>query len=410
MKLKLFEKISLPKIVGRYGVLAVDTFSTLIFFMLLGASWVLATTGSIFALVKIWHWQESWKAKDRLRRYLHRSTWLILAVLSVYFLITLALSITQTPEEALVDGNAAALEEAIAVSRIATVQSLTREQEMLLGQNESLAGRLMTLNQWSDAFRPMQSQMNANLDRLGTIAGELNRIRAEQAAESRALSETKNGSDKIKFQPVKPIGAQNLMGRVVPENMVNVSIILLFTFVGIVLEITMALSSLPAETWEKTDNEKTWRSVLNSVEALSPAEPDTPKTAEKENAGFPTFASVAELDLRPKDFEEPAAKENEQKTDGETAAKAPKGRRSRKRYGIDQIQEFIDIAYQDDGSFLPSGTVTSMPKDDCQGILNYLKTLHFKGSPVVELRGTAYFSALEKDKLKKFVSLQGGGA
>jgi len=413
MAIKFLNKFSVPKLVGRYGVLIIDTFSTLVFFMLLGASWVLATTGSIFALVKVWHWQESWKTTDRLRRYLHRSTWLILAMLSIYFLITLGLSITQPPEEIQVNENAVALEEAVAISRVANIQSLIREQEMLLMQNNSLAERMITLNQWSDAFRPLQAQMNANLERLGVIAEQLNKIHAEQTAEVKAQTAIDNTESNkiIKFQPVKPIGAPSLMGRVMPPNWVNLSIILLFTLIGIALEITVALSSLPAESMEKkeialdktTDEEDTKKEYHTSVGIIN-----IPEHSDQQLKDI-----GASLD---KTIDSATKKDNEKLEDASTLIQTkntPKGltKPERKGYEIKEIQKYIDVACQDDGVFMPDNHATEkgLTLADCSGIRKYIKSLKLKGEPVIELVANGvYKSKRSKEKLKKFIALQAG--
>jgi len=435
MALKFFKKLSLPKLIGRYGVLAVDTFSTLIFFMLLGASWVLATTGGIFALVKIWHWQESWKTDDKFRKLLHRGTWLILAVLSIYFLITLGLSITQTPEEVQVNENVVALEEAVALSRIANVQSLIREQEMLLTQNGNLAERMVSLNQWSDAFKPLQAQMNANLDRLGAIAVELNRISSEQSTESKEQLETEQteSGKLIKFQAVKPIGAPSLMGRVVPAKWVNISIILLFTLIGIVMEITMALSSLPAEeiAEPKKVEDKDYVPACIDEEAIkeqaakeqpqtfdfievinSVKEGRSPVPVQDEESQIQNEAPVERL-------EQAAAEEQTGKIEGDPLSAVlnendPKGltkkKRERKGYNIEEIQKYIEIACQDDGSFIPHNQIAKedFSSADCSGIRAYLKSLRFKGKPIIELSNGVYKTELGKEKLKKLITLQAG--
>jgi len=366
MKLNFLKEFSLPKLVGRFGILIVDTFSTLIFFMLQGDSWVLTTTGAIFAVTKVWHWQQSFQAVDKLRRFLHRSAWLLMAVLSVYFLITLGLSITQTPKEETVDQNTATLEQAVARSRITNVESLTREQDLLLRQNNDLTDRLLTLNQWSQAYGPIQSQLNANLLRLSAISEELNKIYAEQTAadETKTIKTEKEKTAIFKFKAVKPIGAQNLIGRVIPEGWIDASIVILFFLIGIVMEITLALSSL-------------------AEEKRLHAEPET--TAEKppvtETATAETFQPL------------PGVPQKEQ----------PVG--ERKGYDSDEIIAYIEAAY-DDNRLKPDSEVEGIPEADCKGIREYIQSFKLRGKIIIEDRDGVYASKLDKESLKKFIALQ----
>jgi hypothetical protein len=146
-------RVSLAKFIGRFGTIAVDTFSTLIFFAMQGRSWVLITTGLIFTFVKVWHRQRSFNSPDELKRRLHRVAWCVMAALSVYFLITLGVAITEPePEQTVaVDETAATLAKAVAESKAARINALVQEQTMLLNQNASLTDRLASFGQWSNA-------------------------------------------------------------------------------------------------------------------------------------------------------------------------------------------------------------------------------------------------------------------
>jgi hypothetical protein len=379
MPLKFLKELSPPKLVGRFGILIVDTFSTLIFFMLQGDSWVLTTTGFIFAFTKVWHWQQSYKAVDKLRRFLHRGTWLLMAILSIYFLITLGLSITQAPAEEAVDQNIAALEGAIARSRVANVEALTREQESLLRQNEGLSERLLTLNQWSQSWGPIQSQLDANLARLGVIAGELNRVYAEQTAASETKDTRREREDTavLKIRPVKPVGARSLMGRVMPAGWIDASIVILFFLIGIVMEITLALSSLSEE------KQSHYR------------EPEK----QGDNVPLPVTETEKEPPLPPAPVEEkppPAA-------EPETAALPVI--RERKGYGSDEIIAYIDAAYEDD-RLKPDNEVEGIPESDCAGIREYLQSFKLRGKVIVEEAGGVYQARLDRESLKKFIALQ----
>jgi hypothetical protein len=386
MSFKFVKELSLPKLVGRFGILTVDTFSTLIFFMLQGDSWVLTTTGFIFAFTKVWHWQQSYKAADKLRRFLHRGTWMLMAVLSIYFLITLGLSITQAPPEEIVDQNIAALEQAIARSRVANVEALTKEQESLLRQNEGLSDRLLTLNQWSQAWGPLQSQLDANLARLGVIAGELNRIYAEQMAVSEAQETQKEKQDStvLRFKPVKPVGAQSLMGRVMPGNWIDISIVVLFLLIGIVMEITLALSSLSEERQLHYRQSPETQLPANYVPPLAA------ETAGEEPLSPPTVAVAAPIPQ-----------------EASTAASVPvvSVTRERKGYGSEEIIAYIDAAYKDN-RLKPDGEVEGIPQTDCAGIREYLQSFKLRGKIIVEETGGVYQVRLDKESLKKFIALQ----
>jgi hypothetical protein len=377
-----FKALSLPKIVGRFGILTVDTFSTLIFFMLQGDSWVLTTTGFIFAFTKVWHWQQSYKSIDRLRRFLHRGTWMLMAVLSIYFLITLGLSLTQDPPEEVIEQNIEFLERAIAKSRIANVEALTKEQDSLLRQNEGLTERLLTLNQWSQAWGPIQAQLDTNISRLNIIAGELNKIYEEQnaASEIKEIQKEKEDTAVLKFKPVKPIGAHNLMGRVMPESWIDASIVVLFFLIGIVMEITLALSSLAEE------------------KRLYPASPQKPEHAAAQPKKKPLRKKTS-----PAEKEGPISKieppETEPEITGIPAAREQKG------YTVDEIIAYIDTAY-DDGKLKQDNEVEGIPETDCTRIREYLQSFKLRGKIIVEPVNGVYQVRLDKESLKKFITLQ----
>jgi hypothetical protein len=372
-----FKNLSFAKIIGRYGILSVDTFSTLIFFMLQGDSWVLSTTGFIFAFTKVWHWQQSFKTADKLRRFLHRGAWFLMAVLSIYFLITLGLSITQAPPEESVDQNSAALEQAIARSRVANVEALTREQDALLRQNEGLTERLLTLNQWSQAWGPLQAQIDANLIRLGVIAGELNKIYAEQNTASEVKESQKEQEDTLilKFKPVKPIGAHSLMAQVLPDRLIDVSIVILFLLVGIVMEITLALSSLPEE------KRFYYQPQIN---------PDPQKP--KESLSLVVEPAPSSQQLPPTDpIKVPKASVEEP--------------RERKGYAAEEIITYIEAAY-DNGKLKPDNEVEGIPEADCAEIREYLQSFKLRGKIIVEQVDNIYQVRLDKESLIKFITLQ----
>lgn len=373
MTFRFLKELSFPKLVGRFGILVVDTFSTLIFFMLQGDSWVLATTGFIFAFTKVWHWQQSFKSVDRLRRFLHRGAWFLMAVLSVYFLITLGLSITQAPPEEVIDQNIAALEQAIARSRVANVEALTKEQDSLLRQNEGLTERLLTLNQWSSAWGPIQAQLDANLARLGVISEELNKVYAEQnaAIEVKDTQKEKEDTRILKFKPVKPIGAHSLMARVMPETWIDASIVILFFLIGIVMEITLALSSLAGER-------QLYRPPGQQTELKRNDTCTSPSARKAEDP-------VAETPLP----EEP------------TAGKAPE----RKGYGPEEIIAYIDAAFDDD-KLKHDNKVDGIPETDCAGIREYLQSFKLRGKSIVETVNGVHHARLDKESLKKFIALQ----
>jgi hypothetical protein len=377
MALQFLKRISPARLVGRFGVLLVDTFSTLIFFMLQGDSWVLITTGFIFAFTKVWHWQQSYKAADKLRRFLHRGTWLLMAILSIYFLITLGLSITQTPPEEVIDQNTAALEEAIAESRIANVTALTTEQKSLLKQNEGLTERLLTLNQWSQAWGPIQAQLDANLARLGVIAGELNRIYEEQTAASvvKETQEEKESAALLKFKAVKPIGAHSLMGQVIPDRWIGASIVLLFFLIGVAMEITLALSSLSEEKYLHYSSRNDGKLPDNSAPPLAEKEPE-PEPPPEIPADTPDDLSEQETGIR-----------------------------QRKGYNVEEITAYIEAAYTDH-KLKPDGEVEGIPEADCAGIREYLQSFKLRGKIIVEPVDGVYHVRLDKESLKKFIALQ----
>jgi hypothetical protein len=422
MKFGFLKKFSLPKLVGRFGVLIVDIFSTLIFFMLQGESWVLTTTGLIFAITKVWHWQQSFAAVDKLRRYLHRGAWFLMAVLSVYFLITLGLSITLAPEEAAVDRNIFALEEAIAKSRVANVEALTREQDSLLRQNDSLTERMLTLNQWSQAWEPLQAQINANLARLGAIAVELNNIYAEQTqiSETRITEREKEDTTVLKFRAVKPIGAQGLMARVMPDSWIDASIVLLFFLVGIVMEITLALSSLSEEKRlhcrpedppaEKADKHIPMQEIPPIQER--PMEKPTEKISYQKLTctPAPVQEETRELKLDPEaekqmrgEFREKAAQARKDK--GEEQRHRSLLANERKGCDAGEITAYIDAAY-DGGRLKPDSEVEGVPETDCRRIREYLQSFKLRGKIIVEEINGAYIVRLDKESLKKFIALQ----
>jgi hypothetical protein len=390
---KFIQAISFPKLVGRFGILAVDTFSTLIFFMLQGDSWVLSTTGFIFAFTKVWHWQQSFKTADKLKRFLHRGAWLLMAILSIYFLITLGLSITQAPPEEVIDQNTAALEEAIARSRVANIEALSKEQDSLLRQNEGLTERLLALNQWSQAWGPIQTQLGANLARLGIITAELNKVYAEQniTAEAEDTQKEKEETAILKFKPVKPIGAHSLMARVMPDNWIDASIVILFFLIGIVMEITLALSSLSEEKRlhyqpekDPENEKKNDRVPLPAREEPEPPAVDRPSPEEiitKEIAEIPQ-----EEPSPPKAEDIPVPHE-------------------RKGYAAEEIIAYIDAAY-DGNKLKPDNAVEGIPEADCAGIRGYLQSFKLRGKIIVEQVGGVYQVRLDKGSLKKFVALQ----
>jgi hypothetical protein len=315
-----------------------------------------------------------------------------MAILSIYFLITLGLSITQAPPEEAVDQNIAALEEAIVKSRVANVDALTKEQDSLLRQNEGLMERLLMLNQWSQAWGPIQAQLDANLARLGVIATELNKVYAEQsaAAEVEDIQREKEETMILKFKPVKPIGAHSLMARVMPDNWINASIVILFFLIGIVMEITLALSSLSEEKRlyyqpeKDPENEKKNNRVSPSAqEELEPPVTDEPP---------PTETSAEEVPETPQ--EEPPPPKT-----GDASVHERKG------YAAEEIIAYIDAAY-DNNKFRSDNAVEGIPEADCAGIRRYLQSFKLRGKIIVEQVDGVFQARMDKESLKKFVALQ----
>ena len=152
----------------------------------------------------------------------------------------------------------------------------------------------------------MQAQLSANLLRLGAIAEELNRIYAEQISvdAEREIQREREETTVLQFRAVQPVGAQILMGLVLPDGWIDASIIVLFFLIGVVMEITLALSSLSEEkrlhyqpTGIKADD-------YVPLPAEKPARKRQPKKKEPE---FPSLPPATQEDLErlfPKDAPE----------------------------------------------------------------------------------------------------------
>jgi hypothetical protein len=349
-------RFSLAKFIGRFGTIAVDTFSTLIFFAMQGRSWVLITTGLIFAFVKVWHWQRSFNSPDELKRRLHRVAWCVMAALSVYFLITLGVTITEpeTEQTVVVDETAAVLAKAVAESKAARINALVQEQTMLLNQNASLTERLASFGQWSNAAADFRATIDSNNERLGKIGAELTALYEQQAAEAARETEAKKETQKEKDNLVltsirnfKPIGAPALLERVMPQRFTGFAIRFLFFLIGVVMEITLALASLP--------------------------------DGENENE--------AEKKVKPK----PAAPE--------------------KHPPMKEVMAYIDAAIQKDHTLLSDEDAAKrlsnkIDKRRCAECRKFISSFIYKDSPVVDVQDGRYVARFDKENTKRFIELQ----
>ena len=348
------KQFSLARFVGRYGTLAVDTFSTMLFFAMQGRSWVLITTGIIFALVKIWHWQRSFHSEITLYRKLHRVAWCVMAALSIYFLITLGVAITEPePEQAVVvDETAAALTKAVAESKAARITALVQEQTLLSNQNASLAERLTTFGQWSNAAADFRATIDSNNERLGKIGSELTALYERQTAESEREIEAKKEARKEKdnlllssIRNFKPIGAPALLERVMPKEYTGIAIRFLFFLIGAVMEITLALSSLPDDKNE------------SPIRIKKQAKKEVKYIKEK----YPP---------------------------------------------IEEVMEYIESALQTGLTLLDDDAVEKIETRRCVKIKKFLRSFVYKGEPVVKRQNGKWFSMFDKENMKRFVQLQ----
>jgi uncharacterized membrane protein YecN with MAPEG domain len=346
------KRFNLPKIVGRYGTFTVDTFSTLVFFAMQGRSWVLITTGLIFAAVKIWHWVRSFAAKIPSIRTLHRIAWGVMAVLSIYFLITLGVAITEPePEQvAVVDETAETLAKAVAESKTARINALIQEQNLLLEQNASLAGQLSTFGQWSNAAADFRATINGNNERLGKIGDELKTLYDQTAEDARRETESEKETQKEKdnlmlasIRNFKPIGATALLERVMPKRFTGFAIRFLFFLIGVVMEITLALSSLPDEAGEK----------------------------------------VKRLDRK-------------------HLKKGPSVRRPL----LEDIVSYIESAFNDDRTLIPDDQIKGFVLHKALKIRQFLMSVSYQGKPLVSEKNGQFVSYFKKDDLKRFIEIQ----
>lgn len=351
MNLPDIKRFSLPKFVGRFGTFAVDTFSTLLFFAMQGRSWVLITTGLIFAAVKIWHWQRSFNSPDELKRKLHRTAWCVMAGLSIYFLITLGVAITEPePEEiTVVNETAEALAKAVAESKAARINALALEQSSLLNQNASLTDRMSGFGQWSNAAADFRAAIDSNNERLGRIGAELTALYEQQAEDARRESDAKKEALKEKdsliltsLRDFKPVGAPALLERVMPARFTGVAIRFLFFLIGVVMEITLALSSLPDGGDEKPTKER---------------KPRKKETKEK----FPS---------------------------------------------IDEVTAYIEGALQNDLSLLPDGEIPQTDRRRAMEIRKFISSFSYKGKHIIEKQNGRWVSIFNKENMKRFISIQ----
>jgi hypothetical protein len=349
-------RFNFPKIVGRYGTFAVDTFSTLLFFAMQGRSWVLIATGLIFAAVKIWHWIGSFTASLPFIRRLHRAAWCVMAVLSIYFLITLGVAITEPEPElvVVVDESAAKLEKAVVESKAARINALVQEQTMLLSQNASLTERLTTFGQWSSSAADFRATINSNNERLGNIGAELTALYEKQSddvrRETEAQKETKKEKDNLILTSIrnfKPIGASALLERVMPKRFTDFAIRFLFFLIGVVMEITLAFASLPDGDDEKPDKK---------------ANPQTEKET-REN----------------------------------TREKVPT---------IKEITEYIEAALGNDHALLPDNEVIGIEKHQCAKYRKYLASFAYKDKQIIVKQDGRYLALFDKENMKRFIALQ----
>jgi hypothetical protein len=172
------------------------------------------------------------------------------------------------------------------------------------------------------------------------------------------------------------------MERAIPDNWIDASIIILFLLIGIVMEITIALSSLSEEKRlypEETKNAKAAPPPLSDPEITGPP------------AGEP-----AELFL---DEEiSPISPENPEEYPADAI-------RQRKGYNAEEILAYIETAYID-GKLKPDNEVTDIPETDCADIREYLQSFKLRGKIIVEPVNGVFHVRLDKESLKKFIALQ----
>jgi hypothetical protein len=170
------------------------------------------------------------------------------------------------------------------------------------------------------------------------------------------------------------IGATALMGRIIPEKYIDASIVILFALIGIAMDITLALSSLPEEKKE----------VDTQVEM-----------------------SIDPSHLFPVEYHFKSPLPTEDAPTVESLPPTPTGDVKRKRKPrLPVVLTYIEAAFDKDRRLLPDDEVPDMAKEKCQAIRTYLRSFVYQGKPVIKKVGRVYQSYFDKTNLIKFIKLQ----
>ena len=190
------------------------------------------------------------------------------------------------------------------------------------------------------------------------------------------------------------------MGRVMPDDWIDISIVVLFLLIGIVMEITLALSSLSEERQlhYRQSPETQLPDDYIPLPAAETTEEEPSMIAEKENDSVDeVYNPLPNIEMRAVPF----------KTNRESfkLGEASDTIRERKGYGSEEIIAYIDAAYEDN-RLKPDSEVEGISQADCAGIREYLQSFKLRGKIIVEETDGVYQVRLDKESLKKFIALQ----
>lgn len=434
-----FEGKTIVQLMGFWGILIVDMFSVMTFFRLQGDNWILVVIPLVFVCVKVWHWVQFFITPNRLKKALHLTAWFLLSAISVYSFITLGLSITEMKEKK--TDTQIAVSSALDTATLTTITSLSSERVTLSENLTRASSRLQKVSVWGDESKIIRSQLKNEIDAANERIKEIDETLLSLSQSSK--EDEKKEAEAKPWYYVEAIGSEALLSQVLPVEHVKLAVVILFLIVGLAMELTLDLTSLPKEVgihrvkfstpidpddklspeiredgdgnvaqhmrdWVEAVQPTIEREDQHKEDAPQEKEPDSFTVAEENTEAFESYAS------RMSEPADPTPVEVEKTTDPALQLVVEEKPVSKPmvylgKPNISRLLEFIDCAYVEDGKRLLSEELLlekhNFPIEETRAYKKYLSALKFKGVPLLESARGGTFARVRKEILKRLITI-----
>jgi len=235
---------SITRRLGFFSVALVEFLLNINFFSSLGESWIMPFAGGILVFMNVWHWVSAQSANG-VRRVLHYTAWLTIAVMSVLAVISFGQAITTI--------SSADVAKAAVVQ---TNQDSVRQSLLTAAQTDLSAAQadIADLIAKKGELTKYDSKSRAAIDESmkiaeGKKADALARIEKYSGLDESAKS---TAAGAVSAESVKQnMSARYIFGQIFSEEQTTTAIKFFFLIFGIAIQLTLSLSSLPPKKDKK---------------------------------------------------------------------------------------------------------------------------------------------------------------